>query len=266
MISLVQLLNEVQGKPKAIILAGAPGAGKGYILSGLDLKGLKVLNIDNTFINKLKQANVTLDLKNATPEERSEQAKAMAAANKEFKGELQGVIDGKQSFVLDGTAASYNKTAELKSQLEEAGYDVFMLYVYTDLQRSLSQNQDRYTKSGGEDRSLAPAIVMRTWLSVTKNWAPYKEMFGNNFVSVANTLEDEKLKDVADVIKKYLDPFKPTGTKPKTAAQQARSDKQKAETNAQIQALLSDDGAKEIIDGSVSKEEAQSKIKQFLSK
>ena len=29
MISLLQLLNEVQGKPKAIILAGAPGAGKG---------------------------------------------------------------------------------------------------------------------------------------------------------------------------------------------------------------------------------------------
>jgi hypothetical protein len=28
---------------------------------------------------------------------------------------------------------------------------------------------------------------------------------------------------------------------------------------------LSDDGAKEIIDGSVSKDEAQSKIKQFLS-
>ena len=38
----------------------------------------------------------------------------MAAANKEFKGELQQVIDGKQSFILDGTAASINKTTELK--------------------------------------------------------------------------------------------------------------------------------------------------------
>ena len=87
----------------------------------------------------------------------------------------------------------------------------------------------------------------------------------NNFVSVANTLEDEKLKNVEDVIKKYLDPFKPTGTKPKTPAQLERSKKQKAETNAQIQTLLSDNGAKEIIDGSVSKEEAQAKIKQFLN-
>ena len=32
MISLVQLLKEQVGEPKAIILAGAPGAGKGSIL------------------------------------------------------------------------------------------------------------------------------------------------------------------------------------------------------------------------------------------
>jgi adenylate kinase family enzyme len=266
MISLVQLLREAQGSPKAVILAGAPGAGKGYTLRGLDLGGLKIMNVDDIFVEKLKQANVSLDLKNATPEERSEQAKQMAAANKEFKGKLQDIINGKESFILDGTAASIKTTSKLKDELEEAGYEVFMLYVYTDLERSLIQNQDRFEKSGGEDRSLAPAIVMRTWLGVTKNWAPYKDMFGDNFVSVANTLEDEKLKDVEDVIKKYLDPFKPTNTKPKTASQQARSDKQKAELNADIQALLNDDGAKDIIDGSVSKEEAQSKLKQFLSK
>jgi predicted ATPase len=40
MISLVQLLNEVEGKPKAIILAGAPGAGKGYILK-IRFRGFK---------------------------------------------------------------------------------------------------------------------------------------------------------------------------------------------------------------------------------
>ena len=129
MISLIQLLKEQASEPKAVILAGAPGAGKGSILKDLDLGGLKILNVDDIFIKNLKQANVSLDLKNATPEDRVEQAKQMAAANKEFKGELQGVIDGKQSFVLDGTAASYKKTAELKQQLEEAGYKIMMLYV-----------------------------------------------------------------------------------------------------------------------------------------
>jgi len=260
MIKLYDLLTKQVNASKAIILAGAPGAGKGYVLKGLDLGSLKTMNIDNIFIDKLKQANVTLDLKNATPEERSEQAKAMAAANKEFKGELQNVIAGKESFVLDGTAASVKQTSTLKDELEEAGYEVFMLYVYTDLERSLSQNQDRFEKSGGEDRSLAPAIVMRTWMNVTKNYETYKDMFGNNFVLVANTLED-KMDNVNDIIKKYLDPFKPTGTKEKTPAQQARSEKQYAEMKADISQLLKSDFSKD----SLSKEEAQSKIKQFLS-
>ena len=261
---LYDILKEIQGKPKAIILAGAPGAGKGYILKGLDLGGLKVLNVDNIYINLLKKANVSLDLKNATPEERSKQAKQMAVANKEFKGDIAATIEGKQSFVLDGTAASYNQTNKLKTELEEAGYEVFMLYVYTDLERSLKQNQDRFEKSGGEDRSLAPSIVMRTWKSVTQNFAPYKELFGSNFVSVANTLGDEKLTDLEDIVTKYLEPFTPKGTKPKTPAQQAKSDAQKAKDAEQIKALLDDEGVKDIINTSVSAEEAQSKLKSFL--
>jgi len=265
MISLMRLLNEIEDTPKAIILAGAPGAGKGYVLKGLDLSGLKVMNVDNTFINKLKQANVSLDLKNATPEERSEQAKAMAAANKEFKGELQNVIDGKQSFILDGTAASYKKTSELKQQLEEAGYKVMMLYVYTDLERSLKQNQDRFEKSGGEDRSLAPAIVMRTWKSVTDNIKPYFNLFEPNFVAVANTLEGDKIEDVEKIITKYLKPFEPKNTKPKTPAQQKKSDEQKAELNAAIQDMLDEDFIYEMLSYTMSKEEAQMRIAQFLN-
>ena len=262
---LYDILQEIQGKPKAIILAGAPGAGKGYILRGLDLGGLKIMNVDDQYIANLKQSNVSLDLKNATPEERSEQAKQMAAANKEFKGNVQSTIEGKESFILDGTAASVKSTTALKSELEEAGYEVFMLYVYTDLERSLMQNQDRFEKSGGEDRSLAPAIVMRTWAGVTKNYDTYKNLFGNNFVSVANTLEDEKLSDLDSIVDKYLKPFTPKGTKPKDAKAQARSDKAKAALNQELNILLSDEGVKDIIDNSVSKEEAQSKIKQFLS-
>ena len=146
MIKLYDLLMEQVNVPKAIVLAGAPGAGKGYVLHGLDLGGLKVLNLDNKYIDYLKKANVSLDLKNSSPEERSKGAIAMQQAMKSFN---QGVIDtikAKESFILDGTAASYKKTLQLKNELEEAGYEVFMLYVYTDLERALRQNQDRYEK------------------------------------------------------------------------------------------------------------------------
>ena len=270
MISLIQLLKEAQGNPKAIILAGAPGAGKGYILKGLDLGGLKIMNIDNIYIDMFKQANVSLDLKNANAEERSKQAQAMAAANKEFKGNIAATIEGKESFILDGTAASVKQTTTLKSELEEAGYDVFMLYVYTDLERSLKQNQDRFEKSGGEDRSLAPSIVMRTWMDVTKNYEPYRDLFGGyaseNFALVANTLEGDKLEDLEDIIKKYLDPFKPTGTKPKTPAQQQKSDERKAKEAEVLKSLLDSEFVEDITSDGLSKEEAQMRLKKFLSK
>ena len=262
---LYDILKEIQGSPKAIILAGAPGAGKGYILRGLDLSSLKVMNVDDIYIQNLKKANVSLDLKNSTPEERSESAKAMMSAVKDFRDNITATIKGKESFILDGTAASYNKTVQLKNELEEAGYEVFMLYVYTDLERSLKQNQDRFEKSGGEDRSLAPGIVMKTWKDVTKNFTPYKELFGNNFVSVANTLGDEKLTNLEDIMVKYLEPFTPKDTKPKTPKEQARSDARKAKDREEIKKFLSDEVVKDIVNSSVSKEEAQSKLKAFLS-
>ena len=261
-----RLLKENKDNPKAIILAGAPGAGKGYILKGLDLGGIKVMNVDDIYIGLLKKANVSLDLKNATPEERSEQAKQMAVANKEFKGNIAATIEGKESFILDGTAASYNSTVKLKDELEEAGYDVFMLYVYTDLERSLAQNQDRFEKSGGEDRSLAPAIVMRTWKSVTQNLNKYADLFGNNFVAVANTLDDiESISDLESIIKKYLTPFSPKDTKPKSPAQQKRSDDNKAKDAEELKAMLNSDFVYDVIKTSVSKEAAQMRIKQFLN-
>ena len=267
MIKLVNLLLEVQGKPKALILAGAPGAGKGHILRGLDLGGLNTFNIDDTFIDLLKQSGVSLNLKSHGPEERSAAAKAMAAASRKHKKELiPNAIANKESFILDGTSASQKNTLKLKGELEAAGYEVFMLYVYTDLERSLKQNQDRFEKSDGKDRSLAPAIVLRTWNSVTQNYNQYKNEFGDKFASVANTLKDEKLGNLEDIVKKYLDPFEPQDKKPKTPAQQARSDKNKAEVRAQIKILLADKGVKGIIDNSVSAEEAQAKIQQFLTR
>ena len=263
MIKLTDLLLEIQGKPKALILAGAPGAGKGYILKGLDLGGLTTFNIDDTFMELLKQANVSLDFKSHTPEERSEAAKAMSVASQKHKKELiPNAIANNESFILDGTAASQRQTQKLKGELESAGYEVFMLYVYTDLERSLKQNQDRFEKSGGEDRSLAPAIVLSTWNSVTKNFEPYQQMFGDNFVSVANT--GEAMDDLEQIVIKYLEPYKPQNTKPKTEKEKIRSKAKKEQTNKEIQDLLSSDHLQNIISSSVEKEEAQSKISNFL--
>jgi adenylate kinase family enzyme len=265
MISLVRLLREVEGNPKAIILAGAPGAGKGSILRDLDLSGLKVLNLDDTILALSKEEGFSLNQKNTDAENRSAFMKAMAAATKKLKGEqIPQTIANKDSFILDGTAASAKQTKLLVDQLEEAGYDVMMLYVYTHLETSLKRNQNRFEKSGGEDRSLIPSAVYRTWIDVAKNFDEYQSMFGDDFVSVANTGDSETMKDVEQILKTYIEPFKPTDAKPKTDKEEARSKANAKKLNAEIQDFLNSDKVQNIINNSVSAKEAQAKITQFL--
>jgi adenylate kinase family enzyme len=266
MISLIQLLKEVQDSPKAIILAGAPGSGKGTILKDLNLSKFKVLNIDDTIAALSKQDQFTLDQKTADAENRSKFMSAMQTATKQLKNQdLPQTILNKESFILDGTSSSSNQTLKLKSQLEEAGYEVMMLYVYTELETSLKRNEDRFEKSGGEDRSLLPGAVLGTWLMVAKNFPLYQQLFGNNFVSVSNTGNNETLKDIEQIIQKYVTPFDPKDPKQKTEKEQEKSNKLKEKLNIEIQNFLDSNLAQNIINSSVSKEEAQSKINEFIS-
>jgi adenylate kinase family enzyme len=266
MISLIQLLKEVQDSPKAIILAGAPGSGKGTILKDLNLSKFKVLNIDDTIAALSKQDQFTLDQKTADAENRSKFMSAMQTATKQLKNQdLPQTILNKESFILDGTSSSSNQTLKLKSQLEEAGYEVMMLYVYTDLETSLKRNEERFEKSGGEDRSLLPGAVLGTWLMVAKNFPLYQQLFGNNFVSVSNTGNNETLKDIEQIIQKYITPFDPKDPKQKTEKEQEKSNKLKEKLNIEIQNFLDSNLAQNIINSSISKEEAQSKINEFIS-
>ena len=266
MISLIQLLKEVQDSPKAIILAGAPGSGKGTILKDLNLSKFKVLNIDDTIAALSKQDQFTLDQKTADAENRSKFMSAMQTATKQLKNQdLPQTILNKESFILDGTSSSSNQTLKLKSQLEEAGYEVMMLYVYTELETSLKRNEERFEKSGGEDRSLLPGAVLGTWLMVAKNFPLYQQLFGNNFVSVSNTGNNETLKDIDQIIQKYVTPFDPKDPKQKTEKEQEKSNKLKEKLNIEIQNFLDSNLAQNIINSSVSKEEAQSKINEFIS-
>ena len=265
MISLMQLLKEVQGRPVAILLAGAPGAGKGSVLADLDLSGLKTLNLDDTIAALSKTDGFTLNQKAADAEDRSKFMKAMAQATKKLKGEqIPQTIANKESFVLDGTSASKNQTIKLVNELKEAGYEVMMLYVYTDLETSLKRNQERFEKSGGEDRSLLPGSVLSAWKGVTQNFEDYQNLFGDNFVSVANTGDSETMKDIENILKTYVDPFKVKDGKPKTEKELARSNAQKAKLNQDIQDILQSDQIQNIINSSVSKEEAQNKINAFI--
>jgi len=275
MIRLVSLLREAIENPKAIFLAGAPGAGKGTVIRNLNsdsLSNLKVFNIDDEIKRLSKEQGFTLDQKKADSGNRSAFASAMSAARtklmgtKDKKGEISNTIESKESFILDGTSSSYNETKKLYDQLKENGYDVMMIFIYNDLETSLKNNQDRFEKSRGEDRSLMPSAVYRTWLPVYKNFKAYKELFGDNFVSISNRGENETMKDIKQIFKTYISPYTPKDAPPKSEEDKIKSEKANKEFNQQMEEFLNSGEIEDIINTSMSIDDAKSKIQQFLSK
>jgi adenylate kinase family enzyme len=120
MIKLINLLKEIQSSPKALLLAGAPGAGKGSILNNLGLDNIKTLNVDDTIIALSKQIGFSLDQKQTDAENRSKYSQAMAQATQKLKKEqIPTIISNRESFILDGTSASVKQTSEFKSKLEK---------------------------------------------------------------------------------------------------------------------------------------------------
>ena len=235
MYKLRDIILERSVNPKALILAGSPGAGKSSFIEDID--NALILNVDDYYMRNLKDMGVSLDLKNADADARSKAAQAMAAANKEFRPYMKDIILGKKNFILDGTAANSKPTLRLKKELEDLGYDIMMIYVFASLEKALDRNETRFQRSQGKDRSLSPAIVLRTWNNITQNYDLYKNEFGNDFVSVVNDKalkKGEPQKSLEDLLDKYVTPYKPTDTKPKTDKQQQKSDQSKAELNKQI--------------------------------
>jgi hypothetical protein len=196
---------------------------------------------------------------------RSKAAVAMQQAQKSYQQKLAKDIEDRENIVIDGTAASFKKTEQLKNTLEDAGYDVFMVYVYSSLEKSLSKNQDRFERSGGEDRSIMPQLVLQTWANVTKNFIPYLNLFGNNFVA---TTKDKKLvdaRDLEDIVDQYISPYIPTDSKPKSEKERAKANADREKLEQEIRDLMSKENVTQTIQQIVSPEEAQSKLKSFLT-
>lgn len=267
MISLLRLLEEISSRPKAIIFAGSPGAGKSsFVKDAIKDFDMKVLNVDDFYKENMRQANQSLDIKNANREGRSKSSSAMQKAIKSYQSALNQAMDNKENIVLDATSGSLKKTAELRNELNLAGYDVMMIYVHSSLKKALKRNDRRFAKSQGQERSLPPDVVVKTWANVTRNYNQYRNIFGDDFVSVVNDEKPFTLSSYDDIKKIYLDPYQPQDSLPTSPQDQAYQDKIEATNKAYIDDFISKRRAQDIIDKSVSKDDVTVKVKQFLSK
>ena len=230
MISLVQLLKEMQDSPKAIFLAGPAGSGKSYISSQLIPNTFTVINSDDTYEELLKASGIGLKQKDFTPDQLSQASKLQAQARKVTQSKYEKLIANKDHVILDGTGGALAPLTKKKQQLEDLGYKTLMLMIYVSPLVSLERNQQR-------DRSLMPGIVLRNWRDVNKNIELYKQSFGNNFILLNNNPKDANQEFNADLLEPFLQASTAVG-KPKSPEDQAKSDADKAQLNKDIESMV----------------------------
>lgn len=249
MISLVQLLKEVQLKPKAIFMAGPAGSGKTTILNQLGLQGFKIINVDDVYEELLKTELGKEDFTSMSPEELSTAAKLMGKARAVTKEKETQALTNLENIIIDGTGAASRPLLKKKEDLEVMGYDTFMILLYVSPMTSLKRNAQR-------GRSLPTSAVLKSWEGVVKNIDVYRQAFGNNIVVLNNDPEGaDPTFDVQSIIKSFP---QPTGReKSPEEAEKSKADKEK--TNQEIKSLLNIEREFDTLDV------AKNKVNEFIS-
>lgn len=236
MIKLVDLLLENEQKPKAVFLAGPAGSGKStFVKQYLSNKGLKSINIDDTYEELLRASGLDKPQAEYGADELSSASKLMGQARKKTTSKLQQSMDDGENLIIDGTGAASNPIAKKKKQLEDLGYETFMAFIYVSPLTSLQRNKERGERGG---RALRPSIILRTWDNTTKNIKTYDQMFGSNFVVLDNDPQGAQKNYNQEQIDKYFATVAYSG-KPKSSEEQAKKDKEQKEMIANIKQALS---------------------------
>lgn len=197
MIRLLELLESPSKSKKAIIFAGPVAAGKSTIIKNYIPAGFEkyILNTDNYLE---KEMGTKIDQGQYDHDMLSKYAKVLNASIKQIRLDLIASIKKGVPIIIDATGGSIKKTVEKKEALENAGYDVMMVMVYTSPLATLSRNANR-------DRKLKPSIVLRNWKDVVSNIRHYMNVFDEkNFSVVDNNAENDPRSFSADEAERYF--------------------------------------------------------------
>ena len=192
---------------KAFFLAGGAGSGKSYsaakatgssagkfqwhekiedkITPGkVGPYGLKVVNSDEQLEMGLLKAKMSSNFRTYTDDETTKKEIIRAKAKKTTKKREQLWVNGRLGLIIDGTAHNLSKLTIKKKELEDVGYDTYMIFVNTSLDIALQQNQDRA-------RKLTDDVIHRTWEEVQNIKDGLANLFPGGFVEIVNNRAGE---------------------------------------------------------------------------
>lgn len=204
---------------KAFFMAGGPGSGKSFVATELFdfpkgatssvsyATGLKLVNNDNAFEKKIKEAGYDVNklAQYAQDEEAWAEIMTLRGKAKSLTKRMQNnYIAGRLGQVIDGTGKDYNKIRGHRELYKDLGYDTYMVFVNTSLEVALERNRMR-------DRKLPDDMVALMWQEVQQNLGKFQKLFGaDNMIIVDNsTYGDDILEQIGKQIDKRLaDPIK----------------------------------------------------------
>jgi predicted kinase len=253
MIGLISLLKEIQGKPKAIFMAGPAGSGKSFISQKLVPSDFTTINVDDTYEELLKSSGIGMKLANMSPDELKKSGELMGQARKATDTKFQDATKDAKNLLIDSVGGSSKMLLKKKAELESLGYETAMIMTYVSPITSLERNKQR-------DRSLLPSIVIRSWRDVNTNIDAYRQAFGDDFTLVNLDPEDaNKDFDENFIYKNYIEPLGKIG-KEKSPEEKAKSRAESEKIYSDIKQTLKTQPKFDTV------EQAKTKITNFINK
>ena len=173
------LLYEAPESAKAIIMAGAAGAGKTYLAKSAvipNATGFKYMNPDTYIEREEEPMNLT-----------------QASAQVDNK-DVPAAVDSAENFIWDTTASSAAKMVgglfrkkQVPGLLNNETYDFMMIMVYADPMVSFLRNFQR-------ERRVPKVAVLSTWNKVYGNIGAYSSKLGNSFMMYQAPVQDAEIK------------------------------------------------------------------------
>jgi predicted kinase len=210
-----------KGILKAVFLAGGPGSGKTYIVKNIfgipdkfniSMSGMKMVNSDKELKYLLKKYGFGTDLdilpdelfRQLTDPDYEDYSGLRDYSKGLTKQREKQYREGRLGMIIDGTGHLFSKIQSHKKELENIGYDTYMVFVNTSLEVAQQRNQIR-------DRILPPKLLEKSWKDVQQNIGAFQSLFKNKFTVVDNSkhLSSEEAEAkfvplVTKIVKKFV--------------------------------------------------------------
>lgn len=193
MLDLLNVLNESindKGIFKVVFMAGSPGAGKSYTLRQINDGAInpRVVNTDK-FIEHL------VDKQGLNIGDVNDQVKVLDHAKQLTQQQFTHYLDGMLPLFIDSTSSDVESTTRRMKMLTNLGYDVAMVWVESDISKSLGRIAKR-------DRKVNFNFIKRVEDNSNRNKAFFKSKLGDKFIEIRNNEDDISDETIRQAYKK----------------------------------------------------------------